>query len=155
MAIVDSWTSARAARQVLARSPAGGRRTVAIVPGDAGAGRPVAVLHDGSAASGRAMALALRLAGQGHREHHGNLVVLLAGSREDREQARRGAAEAAAAVGITPRFVSLDGDGVEVRRALRREGCRALVLDRDLAWPAAEGLEDMVRQQDCAVYVTG
>jgi len=146
-------------------------------------GRPVAVVHDGSEASSRALDLAIRLAG----EDHQNLVVLVPNADEGRADAL--VAEAIARAdehGLTPRCLRFG------RSRVREEGgagaspatpesdrdanpasapdsdadsdlievvvdcdARALVLPRDCAALGDRALAEMVEALPCAVFVVG
>jgi nucleotide-binding universal stress UspA family protein len=137
----------RTAQSVLA----GSTRTIAVVPAVGDLGRPVAVVHDGSEASRRALDLGLRLAG----EDHDNLVVLIPGHHARSEELAAEAGDAARAFGIEPRVERLREGPAALEAVLNARGCRALVIDRGSSLLDAGGILALVQRVACPVFVTG
>lgn len=137
----------RTTQAVLARST----RPVAVVTAERAFGRPVAVVFDGSAESRRALDLAIRLAGEDHR----NLAVLIPFDGPRRDEVAAEARAIAAPAGITPRCIGVAATARAIRRSVEERGCRVLVLDRASALLEDGGIVAMVEQLDCPVFVTG
>lgn len=126
-------------------------RTVAVFTAEHVLGRPIAVLYDGTGSCRRALDLAIRLAGEDHR----NLVVLVPTSPPEALRIGAEATEIAAEARITPRIVVVP-ETRALATAILATGCRAVVLDRHCTRVATGGgLVDLVTRLECPVFVVG
>lgn len=135
----------RTTRSVLASTSA----IVAVVPAARGDGRPVAVVFDGSAASRRALDLAVLLDG----DSSGGLAILEVedGSGGDGLVGHDAIAATIRGARVLPVAASM----AAIATAARRLDARAVVLARQSATPEGDGVPALVSSVDCPVFVVG
>jgi len=128
---------------------AGTRRTVVVVQQGAPITRPVFVLYDGSEAADRALATASRITGA----VEGGMLVLL--PRGDAgEAAKHRAASLTEAAGVHVRFVEMgEATPRAVLSAVRRHGCRTLVVNDDSRLLGSMSVGDLLAELDCPAIV--
>lgn len=128
-----------------------GARTVAVIGSSDAIGTPLAVVHDGSEGSARALDLAIRLAG----EDHLDLAVLLACDPSRFEEVSAEVSAAAAAAGLEPRVAETGAGAAAIAARVHDLGCRAVVVDRSCTALGEGGAVALVEGLDCPVFVTG
>lgn len=128
---------------------AGARRTVVVVQQGAPITRPVFVLYDGSDAADRALATATRIAGA---VEDGVLVLLPRG--EAGAAAKRRAASFTDTAGVHVGFVEMgEASPGALLNAVRRHGCRTLVVNDDSRLLGSMSLADLLGELDCPAIV--
>ena len=107
---------------------------------------PVMVVHDGSAVSARALAVAQRLA----QMDDGNLIILTSGKAE---HIRQETSDRLAGSGVVARYRAVsDMDIASLARMAHAEAVGTLVLGADIRLKSGTA-QDLLEQLDCAVFL--